>query len=171
MYVDNMSIHTDPITGKLLPGNSAWRSRAKHGVDKIFRTPADLWAACIEYFEWAEENPLYAVETVKYMGTATLQPVPKLRMLTIKSMCIFLGTPQATWYNYRKYPGYEDTCAQVEAIIYEQKLNGAAADLLNSNIISRHLGLSDNQNINQSGSINTEWKVTIVSPGDVKDET
>ena len=160
----------DKKTGLFLPGNQAWTARSKHGVDHIFKTPADLWAACVEYFLWAQENPLYGVDVVKYMGDATLQPVPKLRMLTVASMCIFMGTPKSTWYTYRNYPAYRETCLQAEEVIYEQKISGAAADLLNTSIIQRHLGLTDKQDINQSGgTTNKNYTITIVKPTDMKE--
>ena len=55
-----------------------------------------------------------------------------------------------------------------EDVIREQCMNGAAADLLNSNIISRHLGLSDNQNVNQSGgTTNKNYTITIVKPEEI----
>lgn len=36
---------------------------------------------------------------------------------------------------------------QAEAVIYEQKFTGAAADLLNPNIIARDLGLADKKEL------------------------
>ena len=63
---------------------------------------------------------------------------------------IFLGIGDATWYRYKKEKGYEEywsIIAQVEKIIYTQKLTGAAANLLNANIIARDLGLKDEQKV------------------------
>ena len=38
--------------------------------------------------------------------------------------------------------------SRIEEVIYNQKFQGAAADLLNANIISRELGLADKSEIN-----------------------
>jgi len=37
-------------------GNQWWKLRAKHGRDKIFKTPALLWEACVEYFEATDKR-------------------------------------------------------------------------------------------------------------------
>lgn len=124
-------------------GNQFWKARSKHGPDRIFATPNDLWAACCEYFQWIEDNPLYAAETVKYKGFATLTDVPKMHAMTIAGLCIFLGVIPKTWASYRALEEYTDITDAVEAIIYQQKLSGAAADLLNQSIIARELGLKD----------------------------
>lgn len=126
-------------------GNQFWRARSKHGRNKIFSTPGDLWEACCEYFKWIEDNPLIAIEPIKHRGVGSLQEVPKMHAMTIGGLCIFLGVTPGTWDNYRKHPDYKETCTSVETIIYQQKLSGAAADLLNQNIIARELGLKDKQ--------------------------
>ena len=50
-----------------------------------------------------------------------------------------------TYYqsNYKNNPDFLGVVKEVEEIIYNQKFTGAAADLLNSNIIARELGLAD----------------------------
>ena len=47
-------------------GNQFWKARAKHGRDKIFKTPDALWKAACEYFEWVDDNPLE--EAIVYQG-------------------------------------------------------------------------------------------------------
>ena len=32
-------------------GNEFWKLRSKHGRDKIFKTPDNLWEACQDYFK------------------------------------------------------------------------------------------------------------------------
>ena len=134
---------TEPVRFKI--GNQFWRARSKHGRDKIFKTPLDLWLACCEYFEWIEDNPLMAVETIKFQGTGSLQNVPKMHAMTINGLCIFLGVPSNTWKLYRERPEYAEVCGCVQDIIFQQKFAGAAADLLNQSIIARELGLKDKQ--------------------------
>lgn len=39
-------------------GNRFWEARSSHGRNPKFESPEALWAACCEYFEWVEANPL-----------------------------------------------------------------------------------------------------------------
>jgi hypothetical protein len=48
-----------------------------------------------------------------------------------------------TWEDYRKRNDFIHITREIEEIIKDQKFAGAAADLLNANIIARDLGLSD----------------------------
>jgi hypothetical protein len=126
-----------------------WQVVAKHPIGKPrkFATPADLWAACLEYFQWTEDNPLQAAELVKYQGEAKLSNVPKMRAMTMTGLYLFINCPKQTWHEYKKRDregdDYSDVITRVEQIIYRQKLEGAAADMLNPNIIARELGLSE----------------------------
>ena len=52
-----------------------------------------------------------------------------------------------TFYEYAKKDDYSNITTRIEDAIYQQKLEGAAADLLNPNIIARELGLKDQQEI------------------------
>lgn len=128
-------------------GNQFWKARTKHGRDKIFSTPEILLDACYEYFQWCEDNPLMASEVVKFQGIATLTEVPKMRAMTIRGLCLFLGTNTRTWANYKGYEAFLPIVREAEDVIYNQKFSGAAADLLNANIIARELGLSDKKEI------------------------
>ena len=65
-------------------------------------------------------------------------------------LCIFLDISQDTWEDYKKREDFIGITTRVEGIIYSQKLEGAAADLLNSNIIARELGLSDKKELDLS---------------------
>jgi hypothetical protein len=124
-------------------GNRFWEARTKHGRDLIFASPEILWDACVEYFEWAADNPLYEYRLVSYQGESKVEPVPKLRAMTIGGLCIFLGIDRRSWDDYRKREGFSQVVQAAEQVIREQKFTGAAADLLNPNIIARDLGLAD----------------------------
>jgi hypothetical protein len=124
-------------------GNQFWKARSSHGRKPIFASPEDLWDACVQYFEWVEDNPLLAAEVVKYQGEATLTEVPKMRAMTISGLCIFLDIGRNTWDEYRGRDGFTNIVTQAEEIIRTQKFSGAAAELLNPNIIARDLGLVD----------------------------
>lgn len=131
-------------------GNEWYKARTDWPPAKLFEKPENLWAAACEYFQWNEENPLY--ET-RVMSTATnpdgynMVGVPKMRAMTIKGLCIFLGVASATWYVYARRPEYKDVCKAIQDIIYQQKFAGASAGLLNQNIIARELGLKDKKEL------------------------
>lgn len=124
-------------------GNEFWKARTKHGRDKLFKTPDLLRDACFEYFQWCNDNPLQEDKLVIFQGVATHEPVAKLRAFTIGGLCIFLGISTETWKHYRDVEDFVLVTREAEEIIREQKFTGAAAELLNSNIIARDLGLRD----------------------------
>ena len=124
-------------------GNEFWKARTKHGRDKLFKTADILREACFEYFQWCNDNPLQEDKLVIFQGVATHEPVAKLRAFTIGGLCIFLGITTETWKHYREVEDFVLITREAEEIIREQKFAGAAAELLNSNIIARDLGLRD----------------------------
>lgn len=136
-------------------GNQFWKVRSSHGRKPMWRSSEQLWEACSEYFEWTEENPLIEMKAFAYQGVVTQEPVAKMRAMTIKGLCIFLGMSLETWCQYRKNKDFSDVIARVEDIISTQKFTGAAADLLNANIIARDLGLIEKKEIEHSGVIET----------------
>lgn len=124
-------------------GNRFWEARSSHGRAPIFGSPDELWKACSEYFDWIEANPLYEAEAFAYQGVVKLQELPKMRAMTVASLCIFLDISQSTWDLYRARQDFIGITTRVDEIIRTQKFQGAAAGLLNPNIIARDLGLSD----------------------------
>jgi hypothetical protein len=124
-------------------GNQFWRQRTKHGRDKLFESPDVLWEACTEYFDFVEDNPIMSAKPFSYEGHAWNHNVPMMRAMTIDGLCIFLDISYETWTQYRKDKDFSDVITRAEQIIREQKFTGAAAGLLNANIISRDLGLKD----------------------------
>jgi len=124
-------------------GNRFWEARASHGRTKIFPTPSVLWEGATEYFEWVEENPLYEMKAFHSQGVVTTEALPKMRAMTIGGLCIFLDISKQTWYEYCSKQDYSDVTTRIDEIIRSQKFTGAAADLLNPNIIARDLGLAD----------------------------
>lgn len=136
-------------------GNRFWEARTKHGRDKIFQSPEDFWTACTEYFQWVEDNPLWETKVTQFQGSVIDMPVAKMRAMTKAGLCFFLGIDERTFNRYRD-GNDEDFCRvarEAEHVIFQQKFAGAAADLLNPNIIARDLGLADKQQTEHSGSI------------------
>jgi hypothetical protein len=71
--------------------------------------------------------------------------------MTIMGLCICLDISHDTWLAYKAKNDFSGVTTRVEAIIWVQKFTGAAADLLNPNIIARDLGLQDKQSKEISG--------------------
>tara|TARA_A100000171_G_scaffold4204_2_gene3458 strand:- start:17684 stop:18187 length:504 start_codon:yes stop_codon:yes gene_type:complete len=136
-------------------GNSFWKQRSSHGRNPIFKKPEQLWDACCEYFEWVEANPLQETQYKQANGEPVPVIIPKMRAMTIGGLCIFLDISEDTWREHRTREGFSGVTTRVEAIIRDQKFSGAAADLLNPNIIARDLGLKDMTATEHSGSIDS----------------
>lgn len=126
-------------------GNKFWEARSRHGRTPIFESPEMLWEAALDYFQWVEDNPLWEDKITSYQGEVTHEPVAKMRAMTEASFCIFADMSRPAWENYCKKEGFLSVCNRIKTLIREQKFSGAAADLLNPNIIARDLGLADRQ--------------------------
>ncbi len=154
-------------------GNHAWKARSIHGRKPIFEDADTLYTACLQYFQWCEDTPLMTVELVKYQGEAKQVQVPKMRAMTIAGLCNFLDISASTWKSYRTNPDFMGVIERIESIIYVQKFEGAAADMLNANIISRELGLADKQEVKNRGGfithIGSEFLVSL--PNNSRDMT
>lgn len=133
-------------------GNQFWKARAKHGRDKIFSSSEMLWDACVEYFQWVEDNPIVEEKVFHASGIVTRADVSNMRPMTIGGLCLFLGITKETWCQYRNNKDFSDIIKIVDETIYQQKFAGATAGLMNPNIIARDLGLSDKQDIDHSSS-------------------
>jgi len=128
-------------------GNRFWEARSSHGRNPIFESPEQLWEVCVEYFEWAEANPLMEMKLFHHQGEVVEHNVPKMRAMTVKGLCIFLDITEPTWENYCQKEDFFGVTTRAREIIDTQKFSGAAADLLNPNIIARDLGLSDKKEL------------------------
>ncbi len=128
-------------------GNKFWLLRSSHGRNPIFKTPDDLWDAACQYFEWVEANPLYEDKVTSFQGVNTHEPIAKMRAMTISGLCLFLDVDQTTWRAYGEKEDFSRIVTQAEEVIRSQKFSGAAADLLNANIIARDLGLTDKSEV------------------------
>ena len=130
--------------------------RSTHGRNPIFKNPDDLWDACCQYFDYIHENPLLEDKAFAFQGVVTHEPVAKMKAMTMRGLYLFLDIDRATWAEYRAKEGFSTVTTRAEDVIYEQKFTGAAADLLNANIIARDLGLQDRQQVGHSGSVSFE---------------
>lgn len=134
----------DRTSGRFLPGNRFWEARSSAGAKPKFENGEDLWKACVEYFEWVDANPLYEDRLVTFQGFARHEPAAKMRAMTVDGLLLFIDVTWQTWGVWKaSRPDLSETIARAEKVIRSQKFAGAAADLLNANIIARDLGLAD----------------------------
>jgi len=131
-------------------GNQFWKARSSHGRKRIFETPETLLMACEEYFEWVDATPLKEAKVFLYQGDIVNAEVSKMRAMTIIGLCHFLDIARQTWENYKKNEDFIDITRHVEDIIFDYKFTGAAANLLNPNIIARELRLIDKQELTRA---------------------
>lgn len=132
-------------------GNRFWEIRTKHGVGRLFTDPEALREACQECFDWYENNPLLEDKVGFSNGVAIHTEVKHIRALTVKGLTLFLGITEKTYFDWKKNRhDLAEVLEWAEKTIWMQKFGGAAAGLLNANIISRELGLIDKQDVNIS---------------------
>jgi len=131
--------------------NKFWELRSSHGRKPIFADPEELLSAALEYFTWVEENPLYESKVVQSKGEPKIMTLPKMRAMTIEGLVIFLDIGLQTFYDYRDRKDFSEVVKRINEIVRTQKFEGASADLLNSNIIARDLGLRDHSKNEHTG--------------------
>ena len=127
-------------------GNKYWQMRAKDGKEPKYK-PDQLWDKAVEYFEWVDDNPLKEEQLFAYQGTIIKGDTTKMRAMTYQGLELYLDISSTTWKRYKDNKDYRTITDAIQKIIYEQKFTGAAATLLNPNIIARDLGLKDEQKI------------------------
>lgn len=145
-------------------GNQFWKARSSHGRKPIFSDPEQLWDCCVEYFEWVEANPLWEEKLFAFQGVITRDRIAKMRAMTIGGLCLFLDIDQSTWFAYAKKEDFSKVTTRAEEIIRNQKFSGAAADLLNANIIARDLGLSDKKELTGKNGEPLQQQTVVVLP-------
>jgi len=139
-------------------GSKFWLARSSHGRNPKFKAPDDLWNAACEYFQWAEDNPLQEDRPFAYQGKVIHDPVNKMRAMTLEGLCLYLDIVNSTWLNYKKKDNFLTVTTKIENVIKSQKFAGAAADLLNPNIIARDLGLKEHTQTTSDINISPkEW--------------
>lgn len=130
-------------------GNEFWKLRSKHGRDKIFASPEDLWEAACEYFEamtartdWNQQD---------WVGKDGNEVVRNVRPpFLLISMFTFMGISKQTWDDYSKRKDFIDICTRIQNVIFAQKFEGAATGHYKESIIARELGLRDQQDIDHT---------------------
>ena len=147
-----------------------WEARERRGKGRprIFETSDDLWQAATKYFAWVEDNPLQEEKVFHYQGEITRTTVAKMRAMTLDGLCFFLSISRQTWYDYAARQDFVDVTREIDHVIRQQKFAGAAADMLNANIIARDLGLVDSAKVSHTGENGGAVEVVTLSASEYK---
>lgn len=141
-------------------GNKWWMLRSRHGKEKLFKSPALLWEAAVEYFNDVEENRNIEVVDFKTAGGTLIQvSKPHAVPFTWQGLCLYIGCNEHYFRSFKVQLKDSDPLAQdfravidnISHIIYEKKFNGASSGIFNSNLIAYDLGLRKDQQINNVG--------------------
>lgn len=123
-------------------GNQFWKLGEQTGRPRLFNSPDELWEAATSYFQWCDDHPL---QTYEWNGKDPVKcDLEKMRAYTWSGLEYYLGIDSLREYK-TTYKEFSHIITRIEKVIYTQKFEGAAAGLLNPNIIARDLGLVDKQ--------------------------
>jgi hypothetical protein len=150
--------------GRFIPGNQLWRRQPRPNVPLRYKTAQDLYDACMEYFDWVEDNPLLEEKAFHYQGEIIKDSVAKKRMPTISGLIVFLGICNDTWYSYAKRPAHSKIVNWVNDVIYDWRLSGGAAGLFDPGIVTRILGLAEKRDMTSSDGTMSPPKVIKLVP-------
>lgn len=131
--------------------NEYYQLKSSDGRERKFKTPAQFGQACNAYFKWAVENPLYEEVVHHYQGRAVVSEIKRIRPFSLEGLCHYLDICVSTFRNYEKREDFLIVTARVRQIIEVQQFEGSVAGLLNANIISRKLGLTEKQDYSTNG--------------------
>ena len=136
---------------------------AKKGVGQppCFESPEQMRERAYEYFAWCKENQLHSQKAFSSQGEVIYGDEFKMRAMTQEGLCVFLNISVSTWHNYKAKDEYLEVTSHIESIMKEQKFTGAAAGLLNANIIARDLGLVEKSKLEVTDKViddgSNEW--------------
>jgi hypothetical protein len=79
--------------------------------------------------------------------------------MTEEGFCLFADIGYTTFCDYSRKEDFSQVVTRIKQTIRQQKFTGAAAELLNPNIIARDLGLSDKKDHTSSDGSMTPTKI------------
>jgi hypothetical protein len=137
-------------------GNSYWKSRSKHGRDKLFATPDLLLESASSYFDWCDENPWKVTESISSSKDSTLKEKIVQKPYSKSGWYHYVGC-SSSWLGEFKKTCSKDFLAvitEIEEFISNHQWEGATVGVFNANIIARTLGLSENTKVEQNNIVN-----------------
>lgn len=121
-----------------------------------YRDPESLYQACLAYFEWCGNHPIYSRTSTYDRATGMFVEdfEPRVRPFTLQGLCLHAGVSVQTWKKWKddeRRAAIHPVMEWAEMAIYEQKYTHAAVGLFNANIVIRDLGLTDRQDLTTGG--------------------
>ena len=144
-----------------------WHSPQRAGIT----SPEELRSAAIEYFDWATSANLREAKAFAFQGSSWVEDIDKARAFTFKGMCIFIGVSTHKVRKLADDPEYAEVLAWIDDVIFTQKFELAAAELLNANFISKDLGLVDKSEISGAGGGPLRTVVQYQLPSNGRDQS
>lgn len=132
-------------------GNQLWKLADKQGRKNTFGNPDDMWDAACAYFLWCDKNPLFENKVFSHKDQGLVhKSLPRMRAYTEKGLCVFLGVASSYFRNFEKNNKasgalieFMSVITRIRDVIATQKFEGAAAGLLQHNIIAYDLGIAN----------------------------
>ena len=141
----------DEKTKQFTNGNTFWRLRTKHGRDRVIQDPLFLAKASDEYFLACIENPIITIDYKGKDATRCEFQIPKV--FQKNELARFCGLTAWSCIDALKAVSSDflKVVTHIEGVIADQKFQYAAANIFNSNIVARDLGLQDKKDITSAG--------------------
>lgn len=111
-------------------------------------TPEQIFDLAVRYFTWAEQNHIQAAETASFQGDVYESKVHKPRVFTLTGFSLFSGISDSNIQRLRKLPGYSDVMAFIDSVVFEQKFQLAAHNMINPGLIGKEIGIDKPASIN-----------------------
>jgi hypothetical protein len=113
------------------------------GRPRLIKTPEELWVKFRAYRKDVEANPLLEPVIFHSKHGIIHTQIRKMRPLTIRGFCSFLGITHHAWRKWNKREELQWIIELIENSIYVQKFEGVAAGLLKANIVNHELNLTN----------------------------
>jgi hypothetical protein len=117
---------------------------------KVVDSAESLWRHFMAYTLQSDDSPLLEQKAFSTKSGVVYADINKLRPYSIDAFLNFMGMPKSTWTKMRREETEVmmlETMELIDSVIADQMFQGAAADMLNANIISRRLGLVEKTEI------------------------
>jgi len=117
-----------------------------------YNTPEELWAACVEYFDFCADCPIQHNVHSFSQGALVTGEVEKPRAFSLRALLRFIGVTMKEWEIMKNSDTeFARPCHLAEDIIFQQLYELGAADVLNANFVARSLGMGDKQTLQGPG--------------------
>lgn len=118
-----------------------------------YDSPIALWRAAVEYFEFTDDNPLQQNVHAFSQGSLVSDSIDKPRAMSLMALCRFIGVSRNQWKKMKEGKlDFTPICEKIEDVIYTQKYELAASEILNPNFIARDLGMGDKNTLLGAGA-------------------